>query len=411
MSKGANGRSSIHKDQSGKGWHGWVSMGAHPVTGKPVRKHVRGRSKSEVAEKVAKLEAQRDGGIVPVGRDTTLIDWLEAWVAARARSVRPNTVSGYRTDLLHVTRSGVGAVKLRSLAPEHIERVYARVLASGCTAGSVAHVKRTARAALNVAVQRGYLPRNPVPLAQEPRAEEFELEPYAAAEIARILIAARARRNGVRWSLALLGLRQGEVLGLQWKYVDLDAGTLRVRRTLTWLPWQHGCADAGEPICGRKAGYCPKRHGGGAYLGEPKSAAGKRTIALPAPMVAELREHRRRQAAGRMAAGSLWHEQGFVVAGHRGGPVDRSTDTEDWCELVEAAGVRRLRIHDLRHSAATALLVLGEDSRVLLGVMGWTSMALVQRYTHLVPELRRSVADRQAQMWPKALRGRADHAG
>jgi integrase len=58
-----------------------------------------------------------------------------------------------------------------------------------------------------------------------------------------------------------------------------------------------------------------------------------------------------------------------------------------------------LRIHDLRHSAATALLIMGEDSRVLLGVMGWTSMTLVQRYTHLIPDLRRAVAQRQTTLW------------
>ncbi|MFN2519198.1 MAG: tyrosine-type recombinase/integrase [Jatrophihabitantaceae bacterium] len=115
--------------------------------------------------------------------------------------------------------------------------------------------------------------------------------------------------------------------------------------------------------------------------------------------MAELLEQRRRQAAERLAAGPMWHDHGFVITNHTGGPVDRGTDTRDWLDLVEQAGVRRLRLHDCRHSAATALLVLGADARVLMATMGWTSMALVQRYTHMVPELRRDVAERQASLW------------
>jgi integrase len=204
----------------------------------------------------------------------------------------------------------------------------------------------------------------------------------------------------VRWSLALLGLRQGEVLALRWEDLDLDAAELTVRHSLSWLPWQHGCVDAdGEPTCLRRAASCPRRHSGGAHLGRPKSAAGRRMLTIPPPVLAELREHHKRQIADRLAAGPLWHDHGYVVTNTTGGPLGRTSDRADWLGLVAAASVRRLRIHDLRHSAATALLVLGEDSRTLLGVMGWTSMALVQRYTHIVPDLRRNVANRQSALW------------
>jgi integrase len=194
-------------------------------------------------------------------------------------------------------------------------------------------------------------------------------------------------------------LRQGEVLGLRWSDIDLDVGELTVRRSLGWLSWQHGCVDRGDPACGRRAANCPRRHGGGARLGQPKSTAGRRTIALPAPVIAELRKHRACQEAERLAAGSLWHDGLYVITTPLGRPVHRTSDRHDWAELVAAAEVRPLRIHDLRHSAATALLVLGEDSRVLLAVMGWTSMSLAQRYTHLVPDMRRRVATRQAALW------------
>lgn len=407
MTKAADGRSSVHRRADGGGWEGWVSFGRDPSTGARQRKHVRGRTKTEVDAKIKALETARDRGAAPVGPDVTLLAYLTSWVTARTVVVRPNTLSGYRTDLLHVDRSGVGRVKLRALTAEDVERIYAAVLRRGCSAGSVVHVRRTLSAALNAAARRGHILRNPVPLADTPRATEAdELEPYDAKEIAALLAAATGRRNGVRWSFAFLGLRQGEALALRWDDLNLDDAEMRIRHTLTWLPWQHGCAaDVDNPTCGARPASCPYRRDGGPHIGPPKSKAGRRTIAVPAPVVAELREQRRRQAAERLAAGSLWQDQGFVVTNHTGGPVDRSTDTGEWLALVRAAGVRRLRLHDCRHSAATALLVLGTDARVLMATMGWTSMSLVQRYTHMVPELRRDVAARQAMLWPSAASG------
>jgi integrase len=401
VSKAADGRSSIHRRADGVGWEGWVSLGLHPVTGRRWRKHVRGATKTEVAGKITQLERQRSTGVVAVDPDTTVSSWLEAWLAGRvAAGLRPNSIAAYRTDLKYVSRSGGGRVRLRDLTPEHLEQIYAYVIAlPRAGAGSAAHLRRTLNAALNLAVARGHLTGNPVRLATVPRHQQPTLEPYTQAEITRLLATARSRRNGVRWSLALLGLRQGEVLGLRWTDLDLDVGELMVRHTLTWLPRQHGCPNSdGAPSCGCAAAGCPQRSGG-AQLGPPKSAAGRRTISLPAPVVAELRDHRARQAAERLASGPRWHDQHFVITNATGGPLDRTSDREDWHHLLAAAGLRRLRIHDLRHCAATALLVLGEDSRVLLAVMGWTSMSLVLRYTHLVPDLRRTVAQRQTTLW------------
>jgi integrase len=116
-------------------------------------------------------------------------------------------------------------------------------------------------------------------------------------------------------------------------------------------------------------------------------------------VAAELGEHHTRQRHQRLAAGTRWQDQDVVITNATGGPLDRTSDREDWHRLLTAARVRRLRIHDLHHAAATALLVMGEDSRVLLGIMRWTSMSLVQRYTHLVPDIRRNVAQRQTALW------------
>jgi hypothetical protein len=160
MSRAANGRSSIHRRTDGQGWEGWVSLGLHPVTGKRWRKHVRGKTKTEVARKIAQLERQRDRGVPAVDPETTISSWLEAWLAGRVTAgLRPNSISAYRTDIKYVTRSGVGRVRLRDLTPTHVEQVYAYVIAlPRASTGSAAHLRRTLNAALNVAVQSGHLP-------------------------------------------------------------------------------------------------------------------------------------------------------------------------------------------------------------------------------------------------------------
>jgi integrase len=416
VTKGASGRSSVHRRADGRGWEGWVSLGAHPVTGARWRKHVRGATKTEVAGKIASLERARDAGVVAVDPASTLNAWLEAWLAGRViAGLRPNSIAAYRTDLTYVTRCGVGRVRLKDLTPEHVECVYAYILGlPRAGPGSVVHAKRTLNAALNTAVERGHLTRNPVRAAVTPRHTQPAVEPYTTEEIRRLLTAARDRPNGVRWSLALLGLRQGEVLGLRWRDLDLDAGELTVRHTLTWLPWRHGCTTVTEaeapPACGQPVPRCPQRRGGGPHLGPPKSTAGRRIIAIPPPVIADLRVHRTHQAARRLALGSRWQDRDYVITNATGGPLDRTTDRDHWHELLAVADLRRLRIHDLRHSAATALLLLGEDSRTLAAIMGWTSMALVQRYTHLVPDLRRNAAKRQTTLWATTIRShRNDH--
>jgi integrase len=282
VSKNGNGRSSIHRRKNTDGWEGWVSFGNDTATGKRVRKHVRGKTKTEVAEKIKCLETARDAGYTALGHDVTLLEWIDYWIDRKRSSVRPKTIAGYLVDRTYVEASGVGKVRLTKLIPEDVERLYALVLARPtCSAGTAAHRRRTLSAAYNTAVSRGRISRNPVKLAQTPRHEVEEVEPLTSDEAKPLLATASEGRNPARWSVGLaLGLRQGEALGLQWPDLDLDAGIMRIRRQLQRQTWQHGCL--GVAPCGRKRGAnCPACHGGGLVTADPKSAAGRRLIGLP----------------------------------------------------------------------------------------------------------------------------------
>jgi integrase len=221
-----------------------------------------------------------------------------------------------------------------------------------------------------------------------------------------IIRLATPRRNGTRWSVALgLGLRQGEALGLRWQYVDLDGGTLTVRWQLQRFAWRHGCADphtCGKVRhrddclsgCTRHARSCPQRIGGGLQLTELKSEKSRRTIALPPQLVAALKTHRAGQLHERMTAGPAWSDGDFVWCQPNGRPIGNHADWDEWNALLKAAGIRRVRVHDARHTAATLLLAQGVDQRVVMGILGHSQISMTSQYAHVLPQVMTDAAER-----------------
>ncbi|MET8539192.1 tyrosine-type recombinase/integrase [Kitasatospora sp. NPDC004799] len=385
-----NGASSIYQDKEGK-WHGRVTVGVKD-DGTPDRRHVRGKTRAEVTKKVRELERKRDDGNVPkAGKKWTVATWLTHWVEnIAALHVRPNTLAGYRVAVNVHLIPGVGAHRLEKLEPEHLERLYKKMQANGSKPATAHQAHRTIRTALNQAIRRGHLTRNVASLAVAPKVEEEEVEPYEVEEVQALLLEAGKNRNSGRWAIALaLGLRQGEALGLQWRDVDLEAGTLRVRQARQRPKYAHGCS---EP-CGRKhAGRCPERVRTNADAALTKSRAGKRLIGLPDQLVKLLKLHKEEQDRERLAARQEWVEGGWVFASETGHPLIPRTDWDRWKELLAAAGIRDGRLHDARHTAGTILLLLGVPERIVMEIMGWSSTAMTHRYQHVTARIRRDVA-------------------
>jgi integrase len=145
--------------------------------------------------------------------------------------------------------------------------------------------------------------------------------------------------------------------------------------------------------CTGHARWCPRRQGGGLVLDDVKSKAGRRTIALPAPLLDLLRAHQEIQAQERITAGSLWEDHEFVFTQPNGRPIDPKADQQAWKDLLEEAGVREARLHDARHTAATMLLVLNIGTRAVMDLMGWSSSSMAARYQHVTNDLRHDIAD------------------
>lgn len=372
MSRSAYGESSIHQDSAGR-WHGYVSMGLKRE-GQRDRRHVSAGKRAEVVRKVRALEQQRDSGVVQAaGRAPTVAEWLGHWLDTIAiRKVRASTLQGYRGKVNSRIIPAVGHHRLDRLQPEHLEAWYIELADEGLASSTILQLHRILSRALKVAMQRGKIARNVCSLVDAPSLRRDEVVPFSTTEARALLAAARGLRNEARWSVALaLGLRQGEALALRWEDIDLDSGTLTVKRSMQRLV------------------------GKGLVFDEPKSRAGRRAIMLPNGLRDALRTHRAAQLEERLAAGSEWQENGLLFAQVNGRPIDPGSDWKSWKALLASAGVRDARLHDARHTAATLLLQQGVPARVAMQILGHSQISLtLGTYSHVVPELAQEAAER-----------------
>ncbi|TYP81164.1 tyrosine-type recombinase/integrase [Blastococcus xanthinilyticus] len=372
--RASNGESTIYKGADGR-WHGYVSVG-FTLAGKLDRRHVSSKSRGVVVAKVRELERKRDSGMITETSTPTVAEWLEHWLTTIApRRVRQRTLESYESAVRKHLVPGIGRHRLDRLRPEHLDQLYTALLGAGYSPATVLRHHRILSRALTVAVQRGHVPRNVAALVDPPAQRQSDLATALDLGEARaVLHAAAGVRNSARWTVALaLGLRQSEALALQWKDIDLLTGTLTVRRSIHRV------------------------RGGGLIYEEPKTRRSQRTLALPMPLVDELHRHKAAQLGEQMLAGSEWHDEDLVFAQPNGRPVDKKTDHHDWTRLLQAAGVRHVRLHDGRHTAATLLLSENVHPRVVMELLGHSQMrTTMDIYSHVMPALAREAADRMS---------------
>lgn len=340
------------------------------------RKYLYARSRQEAVRKLHEaLRAQEEGMPLERGR-ATVGSWLQRWLEEVARPrLCPSTYRSYSDIVrLHLVPS-LGGLRLSRLTPMDVQALLNRKLEAGLSPRRVQYVHAVLRASLEDAMRFGLVARNVAWLVSPPRAERPPVRPLGLQEARALVQAARGHRLGALFVLALAtGLRLGELLGLRWEDVDLEGGTVTVCRTL-------------------------QRVGGELVWGEPKSARSRRTVPVPAPALEALREHRRRQLEERLALGEAWADPGLVFATSIGTPLDPRGVGRLLGRLLERAGVRQARFHDLRHTAASFLLALGVHPRVAMETLGHSQVSLtMDTYSHVTAALQREAAERLGEL-------------
>ncbi len=309
---------------------------------------------------------QRDQGIdAPPGR-MTVAQFLEHWLTAYAEpNVAPSTLLRYKQLIQKQLVPHLGHLALAKLRPIMVQSCYSTLFAKGLSGRTVLHSHRVLREALQHALKWQLIVNNPADLVEAPRAQRYQV-PAMAPEQAEALIEAAAHTPyGTVVELAIMaGLRMGELLGLRWQDVDLEAGVLSVRQTCQWLPQR------------------------GFIFRQPKTHRSERPVALTAGTVEALRQHRRKQLEGRLLAGPAYVDNDLVFATPLGEPIDPANLRRTFRGITKAVGQPKLRFHDLRHGHATLMLKGGAHPKIVQERLGHASITTtLDVYSHVLPNL------------------------
>lgn len=354
-------------------WAVVVDLGQDAVTGKrrQLWRSVKG-NKREAEALLVKLLHQRDTGIdAPPGK-LTVGEYLKRWLVEYARpNTAPKTFKRYEQIVRVHLLPTLSAIPLAKLRPLHVQQVYTQVREKGLSARTALHCHRVLREALQHALRWQLIGRNPADSAEPPRPTRYEIAALSPDDAQRLLKTAEGTSYDSLVYLALMtGLRQGELLGLRWQDVGLEASVLHVRQTCQWL--------SGE----------------GFIFRQPKTYRGTRPVALSRATVERLREHRRRQLEQRLAAGPAYEDNDLVFANALGAPVHPTNLRKAWLAIAREAGLDRLRFHDLRHAHASLLLQQGVHPKIVSERLGHAGVAItLDLYSHVLPDLQAQAAD------------------
>ena len=376
MGKRGNGEGSIYFQQSRQRYAAAVSLDG----GK--RKVFYGKTRQEVAKKLSAALQRKEQGLPFVPERLTLGAWLDYWLEEVVKVERePTTYAMYEIMVRKHIKPHLGAVRLAKLQPEQVERWLRQLERDGASLETRRSAMVRLRTALNLALKRGHVARNVAILVERPRVTRRKRPAPRIAELRRLLEVIREDRQQTLIYVTLgASLRRGEVLGLHWEDVDLDARTLTVRRRVNRV--------------GKGVGLIVRE---GA-----KSDSGVRTVVLPQLVIQALRAHRKRQLQDRLAAGERWKgpdypegkATGFIFTSEVGTVLEPRKVDSYFDSVRERAGLDSHTFHGLRHDFAGLLLAAGVPGRVVMEMMGHADYAITANlYQHVPDELQRLAAD------------------
>jgi integrase len=369
MTRRGRNEGTVFRRSDGR-WVGTVDLGW--IDGKRVRRSVYATTRRQASDKLKTLQGAIEGGLAPAPERLTVGAYLADWLEAARPTIRPATYESYAGIVRVHLEPSIGRIPLGRLRVADVEAMLRSKSAAGLSPRRVALIRATLRRALGRAVKHRLVAANVAALADAPRQIQRELVPFTPDEARAFLEAAKGHRHEAAFVVALMtGLRSGELRGLTWDDVNLESRTLTVRRAI-------------------------QRIDGKWVRVEPKSRAGRRVVPMP-PIAADLLAwHRIAQERERQLFGPAWRGSEFdlVFMTTVGTPIEASNLTHAFQDLLASAGLRRLRFHDLRHSAATFWLAAKIPARVVADMLGHSQVGLtLQVYSHVLPELRQDAAE------------------
>ena len=379
--RGAQGSGSIRKRPDGR-WEARYTSGVNPQTGKQVQRSIYGKTQKEVREKLRSITAKIDKGVYTEPIRITLGEWLDIWLKEYTGNMKPHTKKSYEATVKNHIKPVLGKVRIQELPPIHIQKFINGLTNSKddskpLNPKTAKNIHGVLHSALQQAVRIGYLRTNPATMAILPKRSASEINPLKDKEVAQFLTEIKGHKFEYLYLVDLFtGIRQSEIIGLQWDDVDFDQGCVTIRRQLQFLGSKYG-------------GY---------QFTSPKN--NKIRQIYPAKFVMDtLRQQKRRQAEMRLLAGPAWsNPNSLVFTDEFGKHLNHDLVYRHLKRLFIKMGLPKLRFHDLRHSYAVLSIQAGDDIKTVQENLGHYSAAFtLDVYGHVTEQMKPSSSERMEQ--------------
>ncbi len=337
-----------------------------PLTGKRNRayKNVKG-SKKEANSVMHKMITEMEQGKITKRSNKSVGEWMDEWLSSYLPNAEETTIIGYKTKIRCYIKPALGDILIKSLRAEHVQKMVNDMNARRLSPKNIRDTFNNINAAMKKAVAIKLIPYNPCEGVALPKLKKYRAQVYSTETIQALLDAV----DGTDMYLPVLifvtvGLRRGELLALRWQDIDFEKKLLKVRYNM---------------VCGEN-GYIIK---------QPKSEAGIRDIHIGDDVVTALKTARDQYLHDLTTYGDGFQNLGFVIRQEDGSPISPNAMTRKWNRFLERnAQLPKIRLHDLRHSNATALIQAGVSPKVVQQRLGHADVNItLNTYTHVLPEM------------------------
>lgn len=336
------------------------------------RKRIKRRGfkrKQDADEAERELLQQLKGGLNLEASRTPYRTFMADHLNDKKTSVKEGTLKMYSSLVNNHILPVLGEIAIGELKPRHIQNLYNDLFESGKLSDeNIQKVHAIINESLNKAAGHDMIIKNPALAVKRPKAEKKEMMFWSEDESHKFLSTAEKDRYYYAFLLALTtGMRQGEILGLRWKDVNLDARTISVVQILS--------------------------HDGKSFQTGAKTDAGSRSIGIDIMTVTALRTLKHRCNEEKMNNKNIYEDNDLVICTSLGTPVSPRNLNRSFSRLVEKSEVQKIRFHDLRHTHVVMLLKGRENNKRIADRLGWSSVKMIDRYAHVMPDMQQETAD------------------